>query len=754
MSKETKSLDIPLESGCSCCHAPDEHDHDPTTPEEHQPGEGTTSLFLVQNMCCPTEERVIRKALEDMDGISRLDFNLLDRQVTVHHNLANTEGIVARLKAINMSPRELDAPRKQQAVKPAPHTFIGSWWLLAISGAAAIGSEIVAWTTGREDSPLIIALVLVSILTGGLPILKRGWLAVKSFTLNINFLMSVAAIGAIAIGQWPEAAVVIWLFAVADRIEKLSLDRARNAIRSLMAISPETATVRNESDQWQEVEAASVRIGQVCRVRPGDRVPLDGLVIAGYSSVNQAPITGESVPVEKAEGDTVFAGTVNENGVFEFRVTGDYEHTTLARIIHAVQQAQANRAPAQRLIDSFAARYTPAVVASALLVAVVPPLFMDQGWSEWIYRALVLLVISCPCALVISIPVSLVSGLAAAAHHGILVKGGVYLEIGRKLRFVALDKTGTLTKGKPVVTDVMPLKLHNAAKVLHIAASLEEHAGHPIARSIVEHWNADSANEPVLAVTGFKNIPGQGVVGEIDGERYYLGNLRLLKELNIRDPDLEKTLSRLEGEGKTSVVLASAAGPLAIIGVADILRDSTIRAIASLHDLGIRTVMLSGDNLATVKAIGMGAGIDDVRGNLLPEDKLTAITELQLSGSVGMVGDGINDAPALAKSNIGFAMGAAGSDTALETADVALMDDDLNKIPEFIHLSRKTWTIIIQNVVFALGTKFLFFGLALAGEVTLWMAVFADMGVSLLVIFNSLRLLSFFKKARVAPTSG
>jgi Cd2+/Zn2+-exporting ATPase len=750
-------IDIPLESGCSCCHVDHDHDHDheeTTADQHHLPREGTSSLFLVRNMCCPTEERIIRKALESMNGIHRLDFNLLDRQVTVHHSLASTEGILSLLSSINMSPVELETTRAEQPAEPALRAMGGSWWLLGFSGAAAIGSEVIAWVTGRENSSVIMALVLVSILTGGMPIIKRGWAALKTFSLNINFLMTVAAVGAIAIGQWPEAAVVIWLFAIADRIEALSLDRARNAIRGLMAISPETATVRDEGGQWRAVEAASVRIGQICRVRPGERVPLDGVVTAGYSSVNQAPITGESLPVEKTEGDTVFAGTVNENGVFEFRVTGDYEHTTLARIIHAVQQAQTHRAPTQRMVDAFAERYTPVVVVIALLVAVIPPLFMGLAWSEWIYKALVLLVISCPCALVISIPVSVVSSLAAAAHHGILVKGGVYLEGGRKLRFVALDKTGTLTWGKPAVTDVIPLESQDAAGVLRIAASLEEHAGHPIARSIVERWNSDSRREPVLGVTAFRNMPGRGVAGEIDGASYFLGNLRLMEELDIREPGLEETLSRLEGEGKTGVVLASAAGPLAIIGVADVLRDSAKRAIASLHDLGIRTVMLSGDNLATVRAMGAGAGIDDVRGNLLPDDKLTAITELQQSGSVGMVGDGINDAPALAQSNIGFAMGAAGSDTALETADVALMDDDLNKIPDFIHLSRKTWGIITQNVVFALAIKALFFGLALAGEATLWMAVFADMGVSLLVIFNSLRLLSFFNgKAGMAAVS-
>jgi Cd2+/Zn2+-exporting ATPase len=733
-----------------------EENHDGVTPHENPPSkDGTTARFLIRNMCCPTEELVIRNALEGMAGIHRLDFNLLDRELTVQHGLADTAGILSLLNSIDMHPQELPSKQSRKPAETASSSLLGSWWLLGISGAAAVGSEIIAWTTGKESSPLIMTLVIVSILSGGLPILKRGWTALKSFSLNINFLMSVAAIGAIAIGQWPEAAVVIWLFAIADRIEALSLDRARNAIRGLMAISPETATLRDEDGQWREVEAASVRPGQICRVRPGERVPLDGVVTAGYSSVNQAPITGESLPVEKVEGDTVYAGTVNGNGAFEFRVTGDYEHTTLSRIIHAVQQAQAQRAPAQRLVDEFAKRYTPAVVAAALLVAVIPPLFMGLGWSDWVYKALVLLVISCPCALVISIPVTVVSGLAAAAHHGILVKGGVYLEGGRKLRYFAFDKTGTLTRGKPEVTDVITLERQDVATVLHISASLEEHAGHPIARSIVERWKSEARHTPLFAVTGFRNMPGRGVAGEIGGESYYLGNHRLIEELDISNPVLEKELNRLEREGKTGVVLASAARPLAVIGVADILRDSGRRAIASLHDLGIQTVMLSGDNHATVKAIGDSAGIDDVRGNLLPDDKLTAISELQRLGSVGMVGDGINDAPALAKSNIGFAMGAAGSDTALETADVALMDDDLNKLPDFIRLSRQTWRIITQNVIFALSAKALFFGLALAGQATLWMAVFADMGVSLLVVFNSLRLLSFFNgKGKAGLASG
>ncbi|HET6418664.1 MAG TPA: heavy metal translocating P-type ATPase [Geobacteraceae bacterium] len=751
----TSRKDIPLDAICSCCHEGHSHDgHDTADSAADVPlsGDPKISRFLIQKMDCPTEERMIRDTLGSVSGIHRLDFNLLDRELTVHHDLPDTGGIISLLNGIDMSPLELGESLQEKPARTGPYFLSGTWWLLGISGAAAVASEIISWTTGRENSPLVMALATASILAGGLPTLKRGWTALKNLSLNISFLMSVAAIGAIAIGQWPEAAVVIWLFAIAERIESLSLDRARNAIRGLMAITPETATVRDESGRWREVEAAGVRPGETVRVRPGERVPLDGVVTAGHSSVNQAPITGESLPVEKVAGDTVFAGTINENGVLEFEVTGDYEHTTLSRIIHAVQEAQAQRAPTQRLVDAFARRYTPAVVAIALLVAVIPPLLMGAAWNEWIYKALVILVISCPCALVISIPVTVVSGLAAAAHHGILVKGGLYLEGGRKLRFVALDKTGTMTRGKPVVTDVIQLDHTDVGDILRIAAGIEEHAGHPIARSIVERWKTEARNEPAPAVIGFTNMPGRGVSGEIDGKRYYLGNQRLVKELEIDDPALEEALNRLEQEGKTAVALASDAGPLAVIGVADILRDSGKRAIASLHDLGIKTLMLSGDNHATVKAIGDGAGIDDARGNLLPDDKLNAITELQRLGSVGMAGDGINDAPALARADIGFAMGAAGSDTALETADVALMDDDLHKIPDFIRLSRGTWRIIVQNVVFALAAKVIFFGLALAGEATLWMAVFADMGVSLLVVFNSLRLLRFFNGKEAAAT--
>lgn len=741
---------VPVHGTCSCsCGHGKGHDgaQEPVVPEEIVlPDSFRVSRFRIDDMDCPVEERLIRNKLVTLPGILKLEFNLIERELTVCHTLENTVQIVTAIDGLGMTPCELNGGNLHETEKAAYTISRKAWWLLGISGAAALGSEAVAWATGVENSPLIIGLALVSIATCSLPTLKKGWIALKSLTLNISFLMSVAVIGAAAIGQWPEAAVVIWLFTLAEKIEALSLDRARDAIRRLMAVVPETATVLDDNGEWREAEARTVSPGQIVRVRPGDRIPLDGVVVTGQSSVNQSSITGESMPVDKASGDPVFAGTVNENGSLDFRVSGDYEHTTLSRIVAAVQKAQSERAPTQRFVDAFARYYTPSVVAVAVLVATVPPLFLGAEWGVWIYNALVMLVISCPCALVISTPVTVVSGLATAAHHGILIKGGAYLEGGRKLKFLAFDKTGTLTSGKPTVTDIIPLGGRDGGEMLSLAASLDEHASHPIALSIVRHWKDSGQGRALLAVTNFRNLPGHGVSGEINGKCYHMGNQRLAEQLGVSTPLLEQELHRLEQQGKTAVVLADSSGPLAVIAVADTLREHGKQAIAELQALGVKAVMLSGDNHLTARAIGHGAGIDDVRGNLLPEEKLTAIAGLQQSGLVGMVGDGINDAPALAKADIGFAMGAAGTDSALETADVTLMDDDLRKLPDFIRLSHRTGRLLTQNIVFALSTKAVFFGLTLVGEVTLWMAVFADMGVSLLVVFNSLRLLNFFNK--------
>lgn len=702
----------------------------------------STSTFHVPALDCPSEAAVIRSKLGPIDGVSDLQFDYVGQTLTVKHELADDRAIIQALTEIGMPPGTEAGDGKKDA--SGSHASSAGWVLLGLSGAFAITAEVMSWMMRSEHSPAVAALAVASILLGGRETLGKGWVALRTFTLNISFLMTVAVIGAVAIGEWPEAAMVTVLFALAERIEGYALERARNSIRALMQLAPEKAEVRAEDGIWREVLASEVAIGQTVRVRPGERVPLDGKVSAGSSTINQAPITGESMPVEKGVGDTVFAGTVNEHGSFEFEVTANKGSTTLDRIVRAVQEAQSDQAPTQRFVDRFARYYTPAVVLMAVLTAALPPLFFGQAFMPWLYKALVLLVIACPCALVISTPVTVVSGLAAAARRGILVKGGVYLENGGKLRLVALDKTGTLTMGKPAVTDVEPLNGSSKEDALHWAASLNAQSEHPVANAIVAQCATAHGERAcnLLPVADFKAIAGRGVSGTLNGGKHYVGSHRLAHENMRCSPEAEAILERLEQEGKTTVVLTDEEKPLAVLGVADTLRETSIEAVRELHDLGVRTVMLTGDNQATASAIAKKVGIDDARGSLLPEDKLTAIGELlERYGNVGMVGDGINDAPALAKASIGFAMGAAGTDTALETADVALMQDDLRKLPAFIRLSRRTSRVLAQNITLALGIKVVFFALAMGGRATLWMAVFADMGASLLVIFNGLRLL-------------
>lgn len=580
---------------------------------------------------------------------------------------------------------------------------------------------------------------LGGVLTGGLPTYRKGWIALRNLNLNMNALMSIAVTGAMLIGHWPEAAMVMVLFALAEVIEAKSLDRARNAIRGLLDLAPERATVQQADGTWQEMEAKHVMIGSRVRVKPGERLALDGEVLEGRSTVNQAPITGESLPVEKAPGDPVFAGTINESGSFEFHVTATASNSTLARIIHAVEAAQGSRAPTQRFVDQFARWYTPAVFAVALAVAIVPPLVIGGPWLDWVYKALVLLVIACPCALVISTPVSIVSGLAAAARHGILIKGGVYLEGGRKLQWLALDKTGTLTHGKPVQTDFLTWNEAAPTAAREWAASLAARSDHPVSKAVALAAQADGV--VLQAVSDFAALPGRGVRGRLGDVTYHLGNHRLVEELGVSSPELERRLSMLEAEGKTVVMLIGDSRVHALFAVADTVKDSSRHAIAELHALGVKTLMLTGDNPHTAQAIAAQVGIDRAQGNLLPEDKQREVEQLARAGTVGMVGDGINDAPALAQADIGFAMGAAGTDTAIETADVALMDDDLRKIPTFVRLSRATASVLMQNIVLALGIKAIFLVLTFTGQATMWMAVFADMGASLLVVFNGLRLL-------------
>ncbi|MDF3868218.1 heavy metal translocating P-type ATPase [Pseudomonas denitrificans (nom. rej.)] len=730
------------------------HDHDHDHDHPHDQGEdrsaraksaataaaGSASGELrwtslrIEAMDCPTEERLLRDALGRVSAVEDLDFNLMQRLLRVQHRFDSIEPLQKLVASLGMQAEPVDE-NAPASVQPAPQK---PWWPLALAGVAAAGAEFFEWFAIGPHW-LVAVLAIAAIVGAGLPTYRKGWIALKNRNLNINALMSIAVTGAMLIGQWPEAAMVAVLFAIAELIEAKSLDRARNAIRGLLQLAPEQATVQVDG-QWQEVPAKSVALGARVRVRPGERIALDGEVLDGRSSVNQAPITGESLPVEKQAGDTLFAGTINGESALEYHVTRVADDSTLARIIHAVEEAQGSRAPTQRFVDQFSRIYTPAVFLIAIATALLPPLFFGGAWLDWVYRALVLLVIACPCALVISTPVTIVSGLSAAARLGILIKGGVFLEMGRSLEWIALDKTGTLTEGRPRQTDFTALRETAAGDVRALAASLAARSDHPVSHAVAQAAEAD--NIALYSVGELTALPGRGVKGEIDGRTYHLGNHRLVEELDLCSKELEARLDALEQQGKTVIVLLDTEGPLALFAVADGVKETSREAVAQLHELGVKTLMLTGDNPHTANAIGAQVGIDQALGNLLPEDKLREVKQRQAgSKRVGMVGDGINDAPALARADIGFAMGAAGTDTAIETAGVALMDDDLRKLPSFIRLSRQTHRVLIQNITLALGIKAVFLALTLAGEGSLWMAVFADMGASLLVVFNGLRLL-------------
>lgn len=693
-----------------------------------------TSVFIITEMDCPTEEQLIRSKLATLSEVSAVEFNLMRRQLTVTHANTALESVITALRSIGFNPQLQQEHTAPETPEPSPP----SHWPLVLAGIAATGAEVVDWTLGGTNWAVVL-LTLVVLFTVGWPVLKKGWVAIRHGNLNINALMSIAVTGALFIGHWPEAAMVTFLFALAEWIEGKSLDRARYAIHNVLELAPETALVWDD-EQWQTCSTDTIAVGTRVRLQPGERVPLDGTVISGSSTVNQAPITGESLPIEKGLDSPLFAGSINMQGSLEYRTTATRDNSTLARIIHAVEEAQANRAPTQRFIDRFAKVYTPIVVVIACLVAIVPPLLLGGLWSAWLYKALVLLVIACPCALVISTPVAVVSALTLAARQGILIKGGVYLEQGKALTTLAFDKTGTLTQGTPVLTKTLLLgEADRNAKI--IAASLAARSDHPVSLAIAEAFVKQQAQW--VEVDNFEALLGRGSSGVLKGRRYYLGNHRLISELNLSSAILEQQLTALEQQGNSVVMLASEQQVLACFAVADTLREQAAEAIAQLHELGVHTLMLSGDNQHTANAIAKQVGIEQARGNLLPEDKRHALQQLQHHRQqvVGMVGDGINDAPALAQANISFAMAAAGSDSAVEAANVALMDADLRKVPQFIRLSQRTSHILKQNISAAIAIKLVFLVLAISGQATMWMAVFADLGASLLVILNSLRLL-------------
>lgn len=571
----------------------------------------------------------------------------------------------------------------------------------------------------------------------------------------MNLLMAIAVIGAVAIGEWFEAAVVAFLFALSLALESWSVGRARRAVEALLAIAPPTAHVLSGDGTEREVKAADVAVGDRVLVKPGERIPLDGTVRRGASDVNQAPITGESLPVEKASGSDVFAGTINGDGALEIEVTRLVGETTLAQIIRMVGEAQSRRAPSEQWVDRFARVYTPVVLAVAVSMATVPPLLGLGDWGVWFYRSLVLLVIGCPCALVISTPVSIVASLAAAAKNGVLVKGGTFIEAPARLRAVALDKTGTLTAGAPKVVDVVPLESHSGTELLQAMGALEAHSDHPLARAIVAHVR--DCGVTFAPAQDVQAIQGRGVTARIDGKRYWLGSHRYLEELRQETPAVHDRLEAMTSAGRTVVVMGTEDHVCGFVTLADAVRPESKAAIRALHQAGVEhVVMLTGDNQPTADRIARETGIEEVRAELLPADKVTAVEDLVARyGSVAMIGDGVNDAPAMGRATLGIAMGAAGSDAAIEAADIALMSDDLSKLPWLIRHSRRTLAIVRQNVALSLGVKALFVILTFTGATTLWAAIAGDMGVSLIVIANALRLLrSSSSPALIARAEG
>jgi len=621
--------------------------------------------------------------------------------------------------------------------------------ILTLSGGIL---TLVAGVLSLTNAPTWIPITgyLGAILIAGLSVARKGWVSLfQTHRLDMNVLMSIAIIGAAGIGDWMEAATVAVLFSLGEALEAYSADRARRSISSLMSLAPTDALVRTP-DGERRVPVGEIHVGDTVIIRPGERLPVDGEITAGRSTINEAPVTGESISIEKSTGDSVFAGTINGPGVLEVASTRPASDSTIARIIRMVEDAQEQKAPTQRFVDVFSAYYTPTVVAVAVVIALAPPLLLGSGWSDWIYRALVLLVVACPCALIISTPVTIVSAIATAAHNGVLIKGGAYLEAAGSIQALAFDKTGTLTVGHPEVTAIIPLNGIDERELLRHAAAVERYSEHPLGHAIVRAASDRGASVEDGAVSEVQSIPGRGISACVGTHLVRAGTRTLvLKDRHV--PEIERRLVDLERAGQTAVLIEIDGQVAGIIGLADKLRAEAPDAIAAIKSSGIReTVMLTGDRAAVAHAIADTVGVDVVEAELLPDEKVAAVERLlERYGHVGMVGDGVNDAPALARSTIGIAMGVAGTDTALETADIALMSDDLSKVAYTLQLSRRAKRIIGQNITFALGLKLAFVALAILGTATLWEAVFADVGAALIVTLNGLRLLRYRAAAQM-----
>ena len=798
-------------SACSCGCGHDHH-HGSTEHRDEAMASAQKQLVLyIAEMCCAVEGDQAVRALKALPEVTAVSYNTLNRTVTVGHGYADESilfetlskvGLAATVKNEDAGPRrvrwrvvELDCDVEAGEIRRAltemdlkdltidPRLHVVSavvdgqaanavemaiarlgyspirvvetekildeapsipWMKLGVAGAFALVSEVCHWFHWPEW--LGVACALVAIFLAGLTTYRPGLTALVHFNFNMNALMAVAVTGAVLIGHWPEAAMVMVLFEVSEAIEALSIDRAHRAIKNLLNLTPERARRVYPDGQTEDVEVSEILVGERIRVAPGESIALDGVVIEGTSSVTQAAITGESIPVEKTVGDKVFGGTTNQTGELTIEVTNDAAHGVAAKMIQAVEAANQKKAPMERFVDVFARYYTPAVFALALLTAVIPPLFMAGNWFDWIYRGLVLLVIACPCALVISTPVTVVSGLAVAARLGLIIKGGIYLEEARRLKFVALDKTGTITQGKPEVVNVCTYGLIDEKQMLVLAASLADRSTHPISQAISRF--ADQKDLDRFGVDGFKTTPGVGTQGRINGSIIRMVSPRAFTAFGELPSEVKRDVETFEAQGASVVLIADFFGICGLIAVADRLREEAKGAIVALQQMGVEPVLITGDNQATAKHMAELVGIKTVHAEMLPEGKLEVIQAMQKHGLVAMVGDGINDAPALAQANIGMAMAAGGSEIAVDAANVALMDDDVGKIATLITLSKMTHNRLVQNIVMALGVKFVFMLMTFMGMATMWMAVFADIGICLIVVAWGLALLGAEKKLR------
>lgn len=695
------------------------------------------STFRISGADCSDEVNAIKKALSAI-GVESVSVNLLAATATVQYP--------SRLDAKNVK-----AAIESTGVKVVENADEGFYFanknrilLIVVSGLFLSLGMGLDWLKLASE-PILLPMFGFATALSGVLVFPKAWRALLSLSLDMNVLMSIAVIGAFAIKEYSEGATVVFLFSLAELLESFSVARARQAIKAVLKLTPQVAQIERDGDVVS-IPVSEVRVDQIIFVRPGDSFPLDGIVTEGSSTVNQAPLTGESVPVEKNVGDTVFAGTINENGALTVKVTKAFQDTKISRVLKLIEEAQEQKAPSERFVDRFAKIYTPVVFLVALGVALIPPLLMGQAFDQWFYRALVLLVIACPCALVLATPISVVSGLASLARNGVLVKGGKYLEALGKINAIALDKTGTITEGKFKVQNFRGITNENESEVLRIAVALEKSSTHPLAKAILEYG---SNIKDIPDVSEFKNVPGRGAEGKVESCLYFVGNHRMAHELGVCGPAIEAYLQKLEEQTLSVIIVGHKphgdhkGEVLGIFGLGDSIKPNVPAAIRELHEAGIKKVIvLSGDNQKTVAAICKLTGIDEGKGDLLPEGKVEEIKQLSLRfKNIAMVGDGVNDAPALANATVGISMGAAGTDAAIETSDVSLMQDDLSQLPKAIRQGRRALNVIRFNIAFAIAIKAVFLGLAIIGYSNLWLAVAADMGASILVSLNALRLL-------------